>query len=59
MNISDRRAELAADIEKMQQRLSIAQANTQALQIDIYRLEGALALCDEQLFPVEKEAVEA
>ena len=44
MDLSERRAELVADLEKVQQRLNIAQANAQALLIDIHRIEGAIAL---------------
>ena len=44
MDLSERRAELGADLEKVQQRLNIAQANAQALQVDIHRIEGAIAL---------------
>ena len=60
MELTPRRAALVADLEKVQQRLNIAQANAQALQIDIHRFEGAIALCDEQLAPAaEEEPVEA
>ena len=59
MELSERRPELVADLEKVEQRKNIAQANAQALQIDIYRIEGAIALCDEQLAPAEEEPVEA
>ena len=59
MDLSERRAELVADLEKVEQRKNIAQANAQALQIDIHRIEGAIALCDERLAPVDEEPVEA
>ena len=59
MDLSERRAELVADLEKVEQRKNIAQDNAQALQIDIHRIEGAIALCDEQMAPAEEEPVEA
>ena len=59
MDLSERRAELVADLEKVEQRKNIAQANAQALQVDIHRIEGAIALCDEQVAPAEEEPGEA
>ena len=59
MDLSERRAELVADLEKVEQRKNIAQANAQALQVDIHRIEGAIALCDARLAPAEEEPVEA
>ena len=49
MNLEERKAELVADVQSLEQRLNITQENAKSLTVDIHRLSGAIAMIDEQL----------
>ena len=48
MNLEERKAELVADVQSLEQRLNITQENAKSLTVDIHRLSGAIAMIDEQ-----------